>query len=92
MKREYYVYILSNWNRRVLYIGVTNDLERRIYEHKTGMIKGFTKKYNVHDLVYYETTDDIGVAIAREKQLKGWRRERKLELIKTINPEIKTLL
>ena len=82
----YYVYILSNWNDAVLYIGVTNDLQRRLYEHQNHLADGFTAKYNVHKLVYFEHTDDVRSAIAREKQLKGWRREKKNALISRTNP------
>jgi len=83
----YYVYILSNWNNKVLYIGVTNNLERRIYEHKNKLIEGFTEKYNVNKLVYFEEAIDVNCAIRREKQLKGWRREKKNELIESVNPK-----
>ena len=82
----YYVYILSNWCDSVLYIGVTNDLLRRLYEHKHNLVKGFTQKYNVHKLVYFETTDDVRVALEREKQLKGWSRAKKNSLIMKNNP------
>jgi putative endonuclease len=70
----------------VLYIGVTSDLERRVYEHKNHLLPGFTDKYKVDRLVYFEATDDVTAAIAREKQLKGWRRARKMELIAERNP------
>ncbi|MBQ8370636.1 MAG: GIY-YIG nuclease family protein [Clostridia bacterium] len=83
----YFVYILSNWNHRVLYIGVTNELKRRIYEHKNGLHDGFTKRYHVHKLLYYEKFGDVYRAISREKQLKTWSREKKNELINRINPE-----
>lgn len=83
---SYYVYILTNKTTSVLYIGVTNDLIRRVYEHKNKLIKGFTSKYNVERLVYFENTGDITVAISREKQLKGWTRIKKEALIKNINP------
>jgi putative endonuclease len=83
-----YVYILSNKNRTVLYIGVTNDLECRIAEHRKGLASAFTKKYNVHDLVYYEVHGSIIQAIKREKQLKEWKRVWKEELIKSKNPEM----
>ena len=89
--RHYYVYILTNWNNRVMYIGVTNDLQRRLYEHKNNLIDGFTKRYNVHKLVYYEETTDVRSALEREKQLKGWLRKRKNELVETTNPEWKDL-
>jgi len=85
-QRNYYVYMLTNWNNKVLYIGVTNDLARRIHEHKTHAEKGFTDRYNLHKLVYYEHTTDIQTAIAREKQLKKWRREKKERLITSQNP------
>ncbi len=78
------VYIISN-SARTLYIGVTSDLERRIYQHKHGLIDGFCKRYSLHTLVYFEQTTDIRVAIEREKQLKGWRRARKIELIEAVN-------
>ena len=83
--KNYYVYILTN-EARTLYIGVTNDLERRLYEHKNKLIDGFTKKYNLTKLVYYETTIDIRDAITREKQLKGWLRIKKITLIEESNP------
>lgn len=82
----YYVYILTNWNNRVMYIGVTNNLQRRLQQHKHGVYEGFTKKYRVHKLVYYETASDVKAAIQREKQLKGWRRERKNSLVESVNP------
>ncbi len=83
----YYVYILSNWNNKVLYIGVTNNLERRMYEHKNNVMKGFTEKYNVNKLVYYEETNSIEEAITREKQIKRWTRKKKNRLIEIINKE-----
>jgi putative endonuclease len=83
---KYYVYLLTNWNNKVMYIGVTNDLERRIYEHKNKMIKGFTEKYNVRKLVYFEETQDINTAIEREKEIKKWRREKKNRLVNYMNP------
>ena len=91
MPKTYYVYILSSKRNGTLYIGVTNDLERRLYEHKNHLVKGFTKKYNVNTLVYYEQTNDIQIALQREKQLKKWNRKWKLELIEKINPEWKDL-
>lgn len=84
--RRYYVYILAS-KLRTLYIGVTNDLPRRVWLHKAKVIKGFTSRYNVTRLVYFEETDDIGAAIHREKQLKGWRRSKKIALIETANPQ-----
>ena len=88
---SYFVYILANWNHSVLYIGVTNDLQRRVYEHRQELVEGFTKKYHVHKLVYYEHTGDVKAALAREKQLKGWRREKKEALVETMNPDWKDL-
>jgi putative endonuclease len=84
MSRTYYVYILASKSRR-LYIGVTNDLSRRMWEHKNKVVEGFTKQYNIDRLVYFEDTSDVRLAIEREKQLKGWRREKKITLIETIN-------
>jgi putative endonuclease len=81
----YYTYILSNQSR-TLYVGVTNDLERRVRQHRSKGIPGFTAKYNVTELVFYESTNDVKVAIAREKQIKGWTRAKKIALIETINP------
>ena len=86
MKRTFYVYILANWNNKVVYVGVTNNLQRRIYEHKNKLVGGFTTKYNVSKLVYVEQTSDVVAAIGREKQLKGWRRTKKNELIESLNP------
>jgi len=77
----YFVYILTNWDNSVMYIGVTGNLEKRLYEHRNNLVDGFTKKYNVHKLVYFESTSDVRSAIAREKQLKGWRREKKNALV-----------
>jgi putative endonuclease len=86
MGKNYYVYILASKRNGTLYIGVTNDLKRRIFEHKNNLMKGFTEKYNVHNLVCYEETNDINVAIEREKQLKKWNRKWKLEFIEKQNP------
>ena len=83
----YYVYILTNWNDKVMYIGVTNDLQRRLQQHIHGIVDGFTKKYNIHKLVYYEYTPDIKAAIKREKELKGWRRDKKNQLVESANPQ-----
>ena len=83
----YFVYILSNWDDSVLYIGVTSNLPRRLYEHRNGLADGFTKKYNVHKLVYYQHTNDIYSAISREKQLKKWVRAKKNALISRMNPQ-----
>jgi putative endonuclease len=83
--KKYFVYILSN-KSGTLYVGVTNNLERRLYEHKNKLNQGFTSKYNISRLVYFEPTDDVTVAITREKQIKGMLRSKKIELIKTMNP------
>ncbi len=88
---NFYVYILTNWNNQVIYVGVTNDLERRVSEHKNRLVEGFTRKYNVNKLVYYEHGTDVHAAIAREKEIKKWRREKKNKLVMTLNPEWKDL-
>ncbi|HEY3169739.1 MAG TPA: GIY-YIG nuclease family protein [Thermoanaerobaculia bacterium] len=90
MSRDYFVYILAS-RSKTLYIGVTNDLERRMFEHKEKLIQGFTSKYRIDKLVYFEATTDVRVAISREKQLKGWRRSKKLALIEALNPSWKDL-
>ncbi|SHJ71544.1 putative endonuclease [Geosporobacter subterraneus DSM 17957] len=87
----YYVYMLANWSNKVIYTGMTNNLERRIYEHKHKLVKGFTEKYNINKLVYFESTTDVTAAILREKQIKGWTRSKKNELIKMMNPQWKDL-
>ncbi len=84
---SYYVYILANQNNTTLYIGVTNDLIRRVYEHKNHLVKGFTDKYNISKLIYFEDTNDVYSAISREKQLKKWTRKKKEFLINKINPQ-----
>ena len=84
---DYYVYILTNEHGNVMYVGVTNNLEKRIAEHKTKLIKGFTSKYNIHKLVYFEQTPSIESAIMREKEIKKWRREKKNKLVETLNPK-----
>lgn len=91
MDKTYYVYLLTNWNHKVMYIGVTSNLERRLYEHKNKLVEGFTNKYNVDKLVYFETTNDALAAIEREKQIKKWRREKKNQLVVGMNPEWKDL-
>ena len=85
MSKTYYVYLVTNWNNKVLYIGVTNNLERRLYEHKNKLVKGFTEKYNVNKLVYFEQSSDIESAITREKEIKKWRREKKNNLVESVN-------
>jgi putative endonuclease len=83
--KAYYVYVLASISR-TLYIGVTNDLERRVAEHAEGLTPGFTARYHIQRLVYFEAFGEIEVAIAREKQLKGWRRAKKIKLIESLNP------
>jgi len=89
--KNYFVYILTNKNNTVLYTGVTNNLHRRIWQHKSKLLKGFTKRYNVTKLVYFEMFDDPESAISREKQLKAGSRKKKLELISSFNKEWKDL-
>ena len=84
--RQYYVYIMTN-KSRTLYTGVTNNLERRVHEHKQKLIPGFTTKYNISRLVFFEATQDIRAAIEREKQIKGWLRSKKIALIESVNPQ-----
>jgi putative endonuclease len=83
---EYYIYIMTN-KSETLYVGVTNNLQRRVLEHKDHLVEGFTKKYNITKLVYYGITNDVREAIAREKQIKGWLRQKKIDLIESTNPE-----
>jgi putative endonuclease len=90
--RQYHVYILTNTHHTVYYTGITNNLIRRVYEHKNKLVPGFTEKYNIWKLIYYEEYDDVETALNREKQVKDFRREKKLELIKTINPKFEELL
>jgi putative endonuclease len=85
MPKQYYVYIMTNV-ARILYVGVTNNLERRVYEHKHKLVPGFTSKYGLTQLVYYAETEDVREAIAREKQIKGWLRTKKVALIEEMNP------
>ena len=85
MAVQYYVYIITNKRNTVLYTGVSNDLKKRVHEHKTKLIDGFTKKYNISKLVYYEVFSDIYNAITREKQIKGGSRKRKIDLINSVN-------
>jgi len=89
--KTYYVYIMTNWNNMVLYVGVTNNIARRVFEHKEKLVEGFTKKYNINKLVFVESCEDVGDAIAREKQLKAGSRKKKIDLIMTDNPEWKDL-
>jgi len=87
---QYFVYIMTNISR-TLYIGVTNNLERRVYEHKQKLLPGFTKRYNITSLAYFESTPDVRGAITREKQLKGWLRSKKIAVIENMNPQWKDL-
>ena len=89
--KQYFVYILASKNNTVIYIGVTNDLIKRVYEHRNDLVEGFTKKYHVHKLVYYEIIEDISEAILREKRLKRWKRIWKDELINEFNQKWKDL-
>ena len=91
MNKTCAVYIMTNYSETSLYIGVTSNLQKRVWEHKNKVIEGFTKKYNVDKLVYYELTDSIESAINREKQLKRWHRQWKINLIKEMNPDFKDL-
>ncbi len=84
--KKYYIYILASRKNGTLYIGVTNDLIKRVYEHKNNIVDGFTKKYNVHNLVYYEENNDIESAILREKRIKKWKRQWKINLVEKLNP------
>lgn len=88
---SYYVYILSNQRRTVLYIGVTSNLARRLYEHKNKLVEGFTKQHNCDELLYFEETSSIDDATKREKQLKNWSRAKKLVLVQRLNPELRDL-
>ena len=88
---SYFVYILTTTNNKVMYVGVTNDLERRIAEHKSHLVKGFTQRYNVNKLVYVEESGDVVAAIEREKRIKGWTRAKKNELVTLMNPEWRDL-
>jgi len=85
-EKKGYVYILTNSKNTVLYVGVTSDLVKRIYEHKNSFVEGFTKKYNLKKLIYFEVFGDIVSAITREKQIKGWLRIKKIALIEKVNP------
>jgi len=87
MPREYCVYILTNQRNTVLYTGVTSDLKRRVFEHREKLVEGFTERYKVWKLVFYEVTDDVHAAITREKQIKAGSRQKKIDLINSMNPE-----
>jgi len=86
IEKKGYVYILTNSKKTVLYVGVTSNLVKRIYEHKNSFVEGFTKKYNLKELIYFEVFEDIVSAITREKQIKGWLRIKKIALIEKVNP------
>ena len=92
MNKLYYVYMLTNFTKTTLYVGVTGNLERRIFEHKSEEVDGFTKRYHVTKLIYAEAYESINDALEREKQLKRWRREKKNALINSVNPEWKDLI
>ena len=89
--KQYYVYVLASKKNGTLYIGLTSNLLKRVFEHKNGQVEGFTQKYNVHNLVYYEKYGDIYSAIAREKRMKKWKRQWKIQLIEKVNPDWKDL-
>ena len=84
---EYYVYILTNMRNGTLYVGMTNNLERRVFEHKNGVLEGFTKKYGLNTLIYFEVHQNVNDAILREKQLKKWKRQWKIDLVEKENPD-----
>ena len=90
-QKQGYIYLMTNKANTVIYTGVTSDLQKRIYEHKQKLVGGFTKKYNVNKLVYYEVFDDIESAIVREKQIKGGSRKKKIDLIRNMNPRFRDL-
>jgi putative endonuclease len=91
MERQYYIYIMTNQRNTVLYTGVTNDLKRRCFEHREKLVKGFTSRYNITKLVYYEVCQDVVAAISREKQIKGGSRAKKVALVNKMNPDWKEL-
>lgn len=91
MEKNYFVYIMASLQNKVLYVGITNDLARRVYEHKEGLVEGFTKKYHVKKLIYFECFNDVQEAIRREKCLKRWKREWKEDLVNSMNAEWKDL-
>jgi putative endonuclease len=92
MDKQYAVYILTNRNNKVMYVGVTSNLPRRIAQHQDKLVDGFTAKYNINKLVYYDLTSDIFSAISREKEIKKWRREKKNRLVESMNPEWRELV
>lgn len=88
-ERQYYVYVMMNKWRTTSYIGVTNDLARRVMEHREGRVDGYTKRYRCHDLVYFESCGDVMIAIEREKEMKRWSRSKKMALIREANPDLR---
>jgi putative endonuclease len=92
MSKQYYIYIATNKRNTVLYTGITSDLYKRMYEHRNKLVKGFSEKYNIDKLIYYEIFNDPKEAIGAEKKIKGWLRKKKIELIKRKNPEFRDLL
>ncbi len=90
LTKQYYVYIMSS-RSRVIYVGMTNKLRRRVEHHQQTLVEGFTQRYNINRLVYYETTNDVHAALVREKEIKGWRRSKKVTLIEAMNPTWKDL-
>ena len=91
MNKTYAVYIMTNYSQTSFYIGITGNLQKRVWEHKNKFVEGFTKRYNIDRLVYYELTDSVETALNREKQLKRWHRDWKINLIKEMNPEFNDL-
>ena len=91
MNKTYAIYIMTNYSQTSFYIGVTGNLQKRVWEHKNKFVEGFTKRYNIDRLVYYELTDSVETALNREKQLKRWHRDWKINLIKEMNPQFKDL-
>ena len=91
LQRVCFVYILTNTYNTVFYTGITNNLQKRVWEHKNKVVDGFTKKYNLWKLIYFEEYDDIHIALEREKQLKDFRREKKLNIIRSISPQVKEI-
>ena len=91
MGKQYYIYILASKKNGTLYIGVTNNLIKRVYEHKNNLVKGFSQKYSVHNLIYNEIFNDVYEAITKEKRMKKWKRQWKIELIRKFNPEWRDL-
>ena len=87
LERQYFVYIMTNKSKTAIYTGMTNDLYRRVYEHKQKLVEGYTNKHNINRLVYFEVGDNAESIIAREKQIKSWKRHKKIDLVNTLNPK-----